>query len=68
MSLVAYVDEGIYSANAEHAVEDYILKPLLSVTMFGGLLILVTGLVLAGFFERARRKVFQGTAIDKSDQ
>lgn len=55
-SLVAYFDEGIYGSYPEEAVRDYILNPMLSVTIFGGLFILITGLVMAGFFERARRR------------
>jgi hypothetical protein len=57
-SMVAYFDEGIHGSHPEYAVRDYILDPLLSVTFFGGLFILLTGLVMAAFFERARRKHF----------
>lgn len=57
-SLIAYFDEGVHGPFPEDAVEDYILNPLLSVTIFGGLFILITGLVMAGFFDRTRRKHF----------
>jgi hypothetical protein len=57
-SLIAYFDEGIHGSHPEYAVRDHILDPLLSVTFFGGLFILITGLMMAGFFERARGKHF----------
>lgn len=57
-SLVAYFDEGRSGAFPEHAVRDYILNPMISVTMFGGLFIFITGLVVAALFSRAREKQF----------
>jgi hypothetical protein len=57
-SLVGYFDEGINATYPENAVRDYIVNPLLTVTIVGGLFILLTGLVMAGFFDRARGKHF----------
>ncbi len=57
-SLVAYFDEGRSGAFPENAVHDYIVKPIALVTMFGGLFILITGLVVAALFSRAREKQF----------
>lgn len=62
-SLVAYFDEGIHGSHPEEAVQDYIFQPLLSVTLFGGLFILIAGLVMAAFFDQARRKYFTGASV-----
>lgn len=57
-SLIAYFDEGGNGAFPESAVHDYIVKPVALVTMFGGLFILITGLVVAAMLSRARKKHF----------
>lgn len=57
-SLVGYFNEGIHGWDSEHAVRDYIVNPLLSVTLVGGVFILLASIVMAAFFERARRKHF----------
>lgn len=57
-SVVAYGEEGPHGAFPEDAVHDYIIKPLVLVTMFGGVFVVLVGLVLAGFLHRARRRWF----------
>ena len=57
-SLVGYFNEGIHGWDSEHAVRDYIVNPLLSVTFFGGLFILIASLVMAVYFDGARHKHF----------
>jgi hypothetical protein len=57
-SLVGYFNEGIHGWDSEHAVRDYIVNPLLSVTLVGGLFILLESIVMAAFFDRARRTHF----------
>ncbi len=58
-SLVGYLQEGIHGWDNESAFQDYILNPLLSVTFFGGLFVLITAIVLAALFDRAKRKHFR---------
>lgn len=57
-SLEGYFNEGIHGWDSEHAVRDYIVNPLLAVTLVGGLFILLASIVMAAFFDRARRKLF----------
>ena len=57
-SVVGYFQEGIHGWDREHAVQDYIFNPMLSVTLFGGFFIFIASLILAALFQDARRNHF----------
>lgn len=57
-SLIGFFEEGIPRHSPFEAFSDYVLTPIVAVTYVGGLFIILMTFIVAGFFERARRKQF----------